>query len=768
MKKFRITVGRKANIFGFAVVAIMAILAIVTGIGDTVDRQIRQLRYEVVEHNQSGNIVFVAMDDKSLKVIGDFPWKRSTHANLINSLQDKNIKKLGFDVGFVTDAANVKDDIAMETAIKSSKFPVGLAVPGNDKGGEANGNEIEGMWPIERYRNAGAELFSIWTDTNENGEFEHGNPYVIVDGKPLKSIALWISGVEAQAKYLVNWSRSPTKIESYSYSDILNNKIPAGSLEGKTLLVGPDSSVMGDYVLTAQGNYTSGARAQIIAAETLITKDLGSIDKNIVVILTLIICGIIAVFTKGPRKHLQLATTGFVLLGVQFFRENEGGQSFPVGEAIGIIAITMVVVAITEMLNYFHARMTTNEDTGIPNLRAMKLSMKDKGSTIVIQLNNHLDILAELGSEGRDKVINKIAKRVELGSNGKPIYQIDTSSLAWRGSGNKESDIEQIQSIIALLRPGVPFANGTIDVYVSVGIELDDKLGTEKAVNNASIAASRAQDRGIAWEIYAKDDSDELWKISVVSEISNAIKNKHIWVAYQPKVDSKTSVIRGAEALVRWKHPERGDIRPDAFIPLLEKASRTEELTEYMLRQAAHDFSELETENIAVNVSPTMIGEGVLKNMIKKVLKESGFDPARLTIEVTESEKFGNEQAVRELEEIKKLGVKISIDDYGMGNSTVNYLRILPADELKIDRSFIANVLANQSDRMVVASTIHLAHEIGLKVVAEGVESSEIQAYLNELNCDFIQGYHTGKPVSFEQFKLAVKTAKSVASQKAA
>lgn len=768
MKSFKINAGRKASAIGFLAVIMVAILATISGIGENVDRQMRQIRYNSVEQVPSGKIVFVAMDDKSLKEIGAYPWNRSTHARLINNLQDKNITKVGFDLGFISDAQDQSHDIAFAGAIENSIFPVGLAVPGNDKGGEANGNSIEGMWPIQRLRSAGAEVFSIWTDTNENGAFEHGNPYINVDGEPLQSMELWISGVDHKEKYLVNWSQSPSNIEAYSYTDILNNRIPKSKLEGKALLVGPDASIMGDYVLTAQGNYTSGARAQIISAETLLTGSFGNTNGQIITAMTLILCGIIMIFSQGYRKYFQLAVAGTSLISVQFTIEMDGGESFPVGEALIVAISTIAIAAIVGLINNFHARMTTNEDTGIPNLRAMKLSMKDKGSTIVVQLNNHLDILAELGSEGRDKVINKIAKRVELGSNGKAIYQIDTSSLAWRGSGNKESDIEQIQSIMALLRPGVPFANGTIDVYLSVGIELDEKLSTEEAVNNASIAASRAQERGIAWEIYAKDDSDELWKISVVSEISNAIKNKHIWVAYQPKVDSKTSVIRGAEALVRWKHPERGDIRPDAFIPLLEKASRTEELTEYMLRQATHDFSELENENIAVNVSPTMIGEGVLKKMIKKVLSESGFDPARLTIEVTESEKFGNEQAVKELEEIKKLGIKISIDDYGMGNSTVNYLRILPADELKIDRSFIANVLANQSDRMVVASTIHLAHEIGLKVVAEGVESSEIQAYLNELNCDFIQGYHTGRPVDFEQFKLAVKTAKNIAFTKAA
>ena len=238
----------------------------------------------------------------------------------------------------------------------------------------------------------------------------------------------------------------------------------------------------------------------------------------------------------------------------------------------------------------------------------------------------------------------------------------------------------------------------------------------------------------------------------MVSEISTAIENEDLWVAYQPKVDSSDGTVIGAEALVRWKHPTRGDVRPDAFIPLLEKANRTDDLTRFMLNRAVSDFSHMPGCTVAVNVSPLMIGTGRLSAMVKEAIARNDFDPSCLTVEVTESERFTREESIRELEDIKALGVKISIDDYGMGNSTVNYLKILPADELKIDRSFISNMLTSHSDRIVVGSTIRLAHEMGLKVVAEGVESAEIQTCLREMGCDFIQGYHTGRPVCIEEY----------------
>ena len=202
-------------------------------------------------------------------------------------------------------------------------------------------------------------------------------------------------------------------------------------------------------------------------------------------------------------------------------------------------------------------------------------------------------------------------------------------------------------------------------------------------------------------------------------------------------------------------------MRPDAFIPLLEKANRTDDLTRFMLNRAVRDFSQMPGCTVAVNVSPLMIGTGKLFAMVKSALERNEFEPSCLTIEVTESERFTRQESIKELEDMKRLGVKISIDDYGMGNSTVNYLKILPADELKIDRSFISNMLTSHSDRIVVGSTIRLAHEMGLKVVAEGVESAEIQTCLREMGCDFIQGYHTGRPVNIEDYMAFARVVNS-------
>lgn len=407
-------------------------------------------------------------------------------------------------------------------------------------------------------------------------------------------------------------------------------------------------------------------------------------------------------------------------------------------------------------MNRSHGRIDQNEATGLPNLFAMKNPRREQKSVIAIHVSNNLDILDELGTEGRDKIMFKVAHRIASHCHGGQVYQTDSSSFVWHGTGNIDEDIAQIDEIQKSLRSGIGYANTRIDIFTNAGIESRADLPLDRAVHNAGVAANRARNRSLSWEIYQENDTDKHWKISVVCEINTAIEQEHLWIAYQPKTDSRTNKIVGAEALVRWTHPTRGDILPEAFIPLLEKVNRTEDLTRFMLDKAIADFSSLSDCSVAVNVSPLLLGMNKLYPMIEEALEGTGFDPSRLAIEITETERFDDQAAVAELKQISALGVKISIDDYGMGNSTVNYLRILPANEVKIDRSFISNVLDNPNDSKVVKSTIRLAHDMGMKVVAEGVETAAVQAHLLGMNCDLIQGYHTGKPVPFDAFCKAI------------
>ena len=751
MKILRDETMQKATIIAFALAFIVAIASVAMGSGRNIDDILREQRYSLVEENASGQIGIISIDDKSIRELGTFPWTRSTHAELIQSLQGSGIDRLAFDIAFMTESENPVHDQKLAAAITESEFPVAIAVPTIDDG-TVDSSNMQGNYPIPLLTDAGAEPVSIWFEMNDDGAVEHIPNGNMLDGEMVPSIAGWLADAPAQIQSTrINWSIEDQKLPTYSYSDILKNELPS-QLEGMSLIIGADSSMLGDSYAIPVGRIMAGARIHAMGSEAIIAGNPKVFPEYLAIAFALIIAIFAARSTSLPGRY---ATYSGLILAVplaQWQFEQSGVAELPVGSTIITMAFLLVATAAIQGLRYFYSRMTQNEGTGIPNLTAMKMARHDLGMTLSITIKNHVDIVSELGSEGRDRVMAKVAQRLEMGSNGRTIYQIDSSTFAWKGGNDLDHEVTQIESLLALLRAGVGYGKGNIDIHASAGIEKDPHLSVDRAVTNAVIASTRATERGISWEIYEANDNEEHWKISVVSEISRAIENEDLWVAYQPKVDSGDGSIIGAEALVRWRHPTRGDVRPDAFIPLLEKANRTDDLTRFMMNSAVRDFSLMPGCTVAVNVSPLMIGSGKLFEMVKEALSRYDFNPSCLTIEVTESERFTQAKSIKELEDIKALGVKISIDDYGMGNSTVNYLKILPADELKIDRSFISNMLTSHSDRIVVGSTIRLAHEMGLKVVAEGVESAEIQTCLKEMGCDFIQGYHTGRPVAFEDY----------------
>jgi EAL domain-containing protein (putative c-di-GMP-specific phosphodiesterase class I) len=225
-------------------------------------------------------------------------------------------------------------------------------------------------------------------------------------------------------------------------------------------------------------------------------------------------------------------------------------------------------------------------------------------------------------------------------------------------------------------------------------------------------------------------------------------------VAYQPKLNIRSGRIDGAEALVRWSHPEKGEISPEEFIPVAEQHGRIEKLTLHVLDSAVRAAVAINARGIAfriaVNLSARLLENPYLADTIANHLKEHGLDPAHLTLEVTESAAIENSgKSVHLLHELRDAGINISIDDYGTGFSTLEYFKKIPATEIKIDKSFVSSIDRSNSDRLMVSSTIQLAHQLDRKVVAEGVETVEVLNALTAMGCDQAQGYLIGRPMRF-------------------
>lgn len=747
------------------VLAIVSILvANIFGWSQKIDQQTRNLRYNNTETALSGNIGIISINNKSLENIGSFPWPRSVYGELIEAMNNQGVKKLAFDISYSAAQPDQQNNIVFADAMKKADFDIALALALENP----DEKKEKAIFPNKILKDSSDQLVAIWTDIEEDGNIAKFKNARQIDGKMYSTLGLWLADAPINKNdVLVDWSFNQKKIPSYEVSDIINGKIPEGALKGKSLVIGVDADVLGDKWMVPTGEVISGARIHIMAGETSL-KGQGSAYEGIsagVIVMALLIA-----LTLLSKRWVIFPAIAIIITGTiaaQWNIEAYGLGTLPIGQAlVGAITFTIGMVFVNGV-HFAQKRITRDADTGLPNRVCMRSEIVEPGYTMVAQITNELDILSTYGSEARDKILQKIARNIEMATNRK-VYHVSSGSFAWRGSSDAETERQVAANVMQILRPGISFGNATVDIYVAIGMAAQSDVKINDLIDRAAIAATRASVRGISIEEWAEEDGNNEWRVTVVAELERAIKNDNLWIAYQPKIDPKLNAVIGAEALVRWDHPEKGNIRPDAFIPLIEKANRIDELTEYMITRAIKEISEIKSDiNIAINVSPLVMGRGILVPMVMKAINRNKILPSQLTLEVTESEAFKNPQAIRELETLKNKGVSISIDDYGTGQSTINYLKIIPATELKIDRSFISNVINSPSDRMVVKSTITLAHQMGMKVVAEGVENAEVLTFLKNMDCDVIQGYHTGRPMSIQNLQTIVEDKDEKTNKKA-
>jgi EAL domain-containing protein (putative c-di-GMP-specific phosphodiesterase class I) len=294
------------------------------------------------------------------------------------------------------------------------------------------------------------------------------------------------------------------------------------------------------------------------------------------------------------------------------------------------------------------------------------------------------------------------------------------------------------------------------------------EIGSGRSLTNrlasALVAAEEAAHDGLKWKYYDPEAlEDASWKLSILSQLDSAVDKGEVWVAYQPKFDLKQRRIVGAEALARWTHPEKGPIAASEFIAAAEQHDRIGKLTDFVMEQAISAAAAVNRKHpgfgVAVNLSARLLTDRSLVLRLGAMLARHRLSPDLLTLELTETaELAGSGAAFDMLSSLRDLGVTIAIDDYGTGLSTLDYLKKIPASEIKIDQSFVKTMLDNRSDLVMVQSTIALAHSLGRKVVAEGVEHQGVLDALVDMGCDVAQGYIIGRPMSIDSLSKRLST----------
>lgn len=301
------------------------------------------------------------------------------------------------------------------------------------------------------------------------------------------------------------------------------------------------------------------------------------------------------------------------------------------------------------------------------------------------------------------------------------------------------------------------------DLTTCIGISLypEDGQSVEELLKNSDIAMYKAKAAGKNnFQFFNSKMMEEILdRVELELDLRNALINNEMYIEFQPQIDGLNGTIRGAEALMRWNNPKYGIISPVRFIPILEENTQIVKFGEWILRQSCFLNKEIQKKGlnvitIAVNISSVQLKRKNFVDKVLEILNETGLEPKYLELEITESVLIeGFEEVLEKLAQLKEIGIGISLDDFGTGYSSLNYLRQLPIDTLKIDRSFLSEMSETSNDRAIIGTIISLAHKLDMEVVAEGVETQEHNDYLIKNHCDYLQGFYHSKPVSINNLE---------------
>ena len=400
--------------------------------------------------------------------------------------------------------------------------------------------------------------------------------------------------------------------------------------------------------------------------------------------------------------------------------------------------------------------------TGLPNrakfgdLVEARLARDEPLAVIVLGLDRLKEVNDTLGHSTGDSLLVEVATRLRDGLAGLLVARLGGDEFAVLDTSATTPDAALRTAARALdtLRKSFALGDLAVEVNASVGIALAPVHGTDAAtmLQHADVALYGAkEERGSAMLYDPARDPYSPARLALVGELRRAIEDWQLDVHYQPKVTA-AGVMVGVEALARWDHPVRGPIRPDEFVSVAESTGLIRPLTYLVLRRALDDCASWRRAgldlHVAVNLSVRSLLDPSLPSGVEQALDKSGVPPQALTLEITEgSAMVDPPRTVETLQALHDLGLLLAIDDYGQGYSSLSYLKRLPVSELKIDRAFVSGMTSNPDDRVIVASTIDMAHSLGLRVIAEGIEDAPTWQMLRRLGCDVGQGYFLGRPM---------------------
>jgi diguanylate cyclase (GGDEF)-like protein len=398
--------------------------------------------------------------------------------------------------------------------------------------------------------------------------------------------------------------------------------------------------------------------------------------------------------------------------------------------------------------------------------QAIAMSKRDghKFAVFFMDLDNFKIINDTMGHEAGDELLREVSLR--FSSAGRDMDTVarlggDEFSFIINEIEDMESAVCFAQRLNTLLKTPITVNSNKINMGCSIGITLypDDASNSEELLRNADIAMYQAKDDGRnTIRFFTPEMNTKLQENKeILTDLAESLIQGHFELYYQPLFTIENETLVGAEALIRWKHPEKGMIPPDQFIAIAEKSGLINELGDWVLVQACHEIkafmnADISPIKVAINISPVQFRRKDFLAHMLKILAQQGVSANAIELEITEGAVMDNvDQAINTMQALHDAGFQLAMDDFGTGYSSLSYLKRFPIQKLKIDRSFISD-LESEDGKSITTAIIQMSRSLGLAVLAEGVETEEQLQFLKDEKCDYVQGYYTGRPMPADEF----------------
>ena len=515
-----------------------------------------------------------------------------------------------------------------------------------------------------------------------------------------------------------------------------------------------------------------------------------SISMTIWFLLTMTLLGVViggfaaVLLTRGIVQPIMKLTAGAEAIGKG---ELDHRIDIDSDDELGDLATSFNRMAETRQQSEKALRETAHHDalTKLPNRAYFQIRLTEAldnarraGRLVAVHfldLDHFKDVNDTLGHPAGDDLLKQVSARL--------LACVRTTDTVARLGGDEfaiiQSNISQQYGITVLAERVVesiaePFTLDQEQVFTgtSIGITVfpHDDTDPDQLFKNADLALYQAKQEGRSnYRLYDPAMNEEVHaRKALEQDIRQALEQGDFFLNYQPQIDIASGRITGVEALVRWKHPERGMVSPAEFIPVAEQARLISRLTDGVLREACEQArawldTGLPAITMSVNLSPADFKRQDIVSTVTSILEASGWAPEYLELEITEGMVMsGVESVIATLNELHEIGVGLAIDDFGTGFSSMNYLKQFPLDRLKIDQSFVRDILTSEEDASITKAIIQLGHSLGLKVIAEGVESERQLEFLRQSGCDEAQGYYFSRPIPAEELAAMLRAEMAV------